>query len=102
MGQEGNALGAASDGTVAVDPSGWSWFGEWWNPSNRLGATGIAFADNRSGPSAAGGGHYALAGAAGDADGRVAAGMAALRYDLAACCGGTTGAARPGLTSGCS
>lgn len=83
VGAESNVIGQDTQNLSAADPAGGSWLGEWWAPSNRIGGLTIAFADNRAGQGAAGGGHYSLSGAGNDTYGRVAVGRAALRYDIA-------------------
>ncbi|MBA2920040.1 hypothetical protein GON01_08235 [Sphingomonas sp. MAH-20] len=88
VGLLGNVVvtGDASSGLATVaDPSGNNWSGEYLEPGSSwtAGEANVVFVDNKSGSAGAGGGNYALSGAANAAYGRVPAGQSALRYDLA-------------------
>lgn len=77
--------GGGGAGFGAVDPDGGNWLGEYMPPGNVLkaGVANVPFVNNKSGAAGAGGGDYALSGAANAAYARVPAGMAVLSYDLA-------------------
>ena len=85
VGAVGNVVahGTSESGNPgAADAGGGNWLGEFVEPGSVGKAGAVAFADNRSGTTGAGGGDYRLMGVASAAYGRVPAGMAGLGFDL--------------------